>query len=489
MPKKERVKGWGLPKLAVLGLASLAVLSGLSCGSGSDSSTLETAPERPNFIIILTDNMGYGDLGCYGSEVNRTPEVDRMAREGMLFTSFYSSSGVCTPSRASLMTGSYAQRVDMHISDKDGWVLRPVAAKGLNPSEVTIAEVLKQQGYVTSCIGKWHLGDQPEFLPTRQGFDTFFGIPYSEDMYPRPNRDWPPVPLLRNGEVVEAPVDLTSTTRRYVEEAIRFLEENRDHPFFLYFPHHLPGSMAEPVVDPRFAGQSQNGPWGDSIEEIDWSVGEILGALERLGLEDRTLVVFVSDNGAPLAHGGSNDPLGGTGYTTAEGGMRVPCIVRWPGRVPAGQSCDELSTMMDLLPTFARLAGGEPPLDRKIDGEDIWPLMAGIPEAESPHEVFYYYMVDQLQAVRQGNWKLHLELENTVGARQGQDQFRPLRLIDLSEDLKEEHDLSSQHPEVVQNLLQLAERAREDLGDAGLPGPGRRRAGWVDDPTPRVLNP
>jgi len=441
----------------------------------------------PNFVLILTDNLGYGDLACYGSRVNRTPQIDWMAQEGMRFTSFYSSSGVCTPSRASLMTGCYAQRVDMHVSDKQGWVLRPVAAKGLNPSEVTLAEILKRQGYFTSCIGKWHLGDQLAFLPTRQGFDSFYGIPYSEDMYPRAQRMWPPVPLLRNEKVVEAPVDLATTTQRYVDEAVRFMEVNQARPFFLYFPHHLPGSMRKPVVNSRFAGQSANGPWGDSIEEIDWSVGRILQAIQRLKLDERTLVVFVSDNGAPLAHGGSNAPLGGSGYTTSEGGMRVPCIMRWPGRIPAGQTCDELCTLMDILPTFARLAGAALPQDRKIDGYDAWTLWSGRPGAKSPYRAFAYYMVDQLQAVRSGPWKLHLALNIKPNSRELRQQKRPMRLIDLRHDPQEAHDVSAQHPNVLKTLLATAERLQEELGDVGHPGTGQRPAGWVEHPTPRVL--
>ncbi|MCP4263880.1 MAG: sulfatase [Planctomycetes bacterium] len=443
--------------------------------------------EQTNFVIILTDNMGYGDLTCYGSRINRTPHIDQMAREGMRFTNFYSSSGVCTPSRASLMTGCYAQRVDMHVSDKNGWVLRPVAAKGLNTSEVTIAEMLRQQGYATTCVGKWHLGDQPEFLPTRQGFDSFYGIPYSEDMYPRPGRKWPPMPLLRNEQVVEAPVDLTSTTRRYVTEAIRFMKNNRKRPFFLYFPHHLPGSMRKPVVDARFTGKSANGPWGDSVEEIDWSVGEILQAIQELNLDERTLVMLVSDNGAPIGYGGSNSPLGGTGYTTSEGGMRVPCIMRWPGTIPTKQTCDELCTMMDILPTFVRLAGGILPQDRIIDGKDAWPLWSGQRGAKSSHDVFYYYMMDQLQAVRSGQWKLHLELSSKPGAREGLSQKRPMRLINLSQDIQEKLDVSAQHPDIVKSLLAWADKAREDLGDAGRKGTGQRKAGWVKNPTPRVL--
>jgi len=471
-----------LLKFAGMNITS-TVLLGCHRGDSLRAPLCPEGSERPNFIIILCDNLGYGDLGCYGSTVHCTLYVDQMAKEGMLLTSFYASSGVCTPSRASLMTGCYAQRVDMHISDKNGHVLRPVSAKGLNPNEVTLAEILQKQGYATACIGKWHLGDQPEFLPRNHGFDYFYGIPYSEDMTPHHTPAWPPLPLIRNEEVVEAPVDLTGTTRRYLKEAMRFISENCDRPFFLYFAHHLPGSKRIPEVDPQFSGRSVNGRYGDSIEEIDFSVGQIIDALRKLDLHERTLMIFTSDNGTPQGHGGSNAPLAGWGYSTMEGGMRVPCIVRWPGMVPAGTTCNELCTTMDLLPTFARLAETEPPKDRIIDGKNIWLLLTGEPDAESPYEVFYYYMVDQLQAVRSDKWKLYLPLKKLRGKRAS----RPMKLVDLSRDIGETTDLSQQHPEVVEKLLAWAEKACEDLGDLGRKSRGQRPAGFVQHPTPRLL--
>ena len=260
------------------GITSSVLLTG--CRQASVSIPfLGQKRRKPNFVIILCDNLGYGDIGCFGSTKHRTPHIDRLATEGMRFTSFYSSSGVCTPSRASLMTGCYAQRVDMHISDKNGSVLRPIAAKGLNPDEITIAEILREQGYATACLGKWHLGDQLEFLPRRHGFDYYLGIPYSEDMVPSHTPSWPPLPLIRNEEVIEAPVDLTRSTRRYLKEAARFMRENCNRPFFLYFAHHLPGSRRIAEVDPQFLDKSFNGRYGDSVEEIDWSVGQIINTL------------------------------------------------------------------------------------------------------------------------------------------------------------------------------------------------------------------
>ncbi len=449
----------------------------------SQKPSSQPASIRPNFIIILCDNLGYGDLGCFGSKINRTPHIDRLAREGTRLTNFYSSSPVCTPSRASLMTGCYAQRVGMHISDKGGWVLQPASAKGLNPSEVTIAEILKGRDYATACLGKWHLGDQPEFLPTRHGFDYYLGIPYSEDMVPEHTPSWPPLPLLRNETVVEAPVDLTRMTKRYVQEATVFIRKNRDKPFFLYFAHHLPGSRKLPVVDPQFHGKSANGRYGDSVEEIDWSVGQIMSELKRLVIDDRTLVVLTSDNGTPPGKGGSNAPWGGWAYSTSEGGMRMPCIVRWPEKVPADRTCDELCTMMDLLPTFAGLAGADLSRNRIIDGKDIWPLWSGRPGEKSPHRMFCYYMINQLQAVRSGKWKLHLPLKKM----RGKVVNRPLKLIDLSKDSKEADNLSQEHPDIVRKLMSLADQARLDLGDLDHPGAGQRPADYVDCPTPPVV--
>lgn len=453
------------------------------------------ASSTPNFVFILADNMGYGDLGCYGSELHRTPNIDRLAKEGIRLTSFYATSGVCTPSRASLMTGCYAQRVDMHLSDKGKWVLYPVSFKGLNPREITVAEMLKEAGYATACMGKWHLGDQPECMPLVHGFDYYYGIPYSEDMIPSVDPEWPDLPLLENNRVIEAPADLTSTTRRYVGEAIRFITENRDRPFFLYFPHNLPGSRAVPVVDEAFSGGSTNGPYGDAIEEIDWSVGQIMDVLKEMGIEKKTMIIFASDNGSPLGRagssgGGSNEPFSGSGYTTMEGGMRVPCVVQWRNMIPAGISSNELCTMMDWLPTFAHLSGAKVTGDRIIDGKNIWPLLSGDDNAKTPYDFFYYYSMDQLQAVREGNWKLHLPLENKYdgGDKHGFYGSSPMKLIDLSKDIREEHDVSGQFPEVVQRLLQQAEEISKELGDPGHKGEKVRPALYVKNPKPLILN-
>lgn len=430
------------------------------------------APRPPNFIIILADNLGYGDLGCYGSAKHRTPNLDRMAREGMRFTDFYVASGVCTPSRASLLTGCYPRRVGLHFTEPDGAVLRPVSPNGLHPDEVTIAEALKTRGYATAIVGKWHLGDRPEFLPTRQGFDSFYGIPYSEDMVggrslPGQSAPWPPLPLMENEKIVEAPADRDLLTKRYTERSLELLEQHHRRPFFLYLAHAMPGSTPAPFASEKFRGRSANGPYGDAVEELDWSTGEILAAVRRLGLENNTLVVFLSDNGAVRRDPpqGSNLPLGGWGYTTAEGGQRVPFLARWPGgRVPAGRDCRAMASAMDLLPTLAGLAGAPLPPGRPIDGKDIWPLLSGR-SRRSPHEAFYFYQGAQLQAVRSGPWKLYLTAP------------RNLALYNLETDLGETTDLAARHPAVVARLAALAEKARAELGDGDRRGAGQRPAG------------
>lgn len=463
----------------------LAAVLVLIVSSGDAGEAAESAP--PNLVLILCDNLGYGDVGCFGSTLHRTPHLDRMAAEGMRLTDFYVASGVCTPSRAAIMTGCYPRRVNLHVSDTNGLVLQPVSPKGLHPDERTLAEILKDAGYATACIGKWHLGDQPEFLPTRQGFDEYLGIPYSDDMTPREGKPWPPLPLLKGEEVIEAGVDRNLLTRRYTEASIEFIEEHQDEPFFLYLPHAMPGSTREPFASDRFRGKSANGAYGDSVEELDWSTGEILSALERLGLDEKTLVIWTSDNGAPRRNPpqGINIPLRGWGYDTSEGAMRVPAIVRWPGHVPQGVSCSELCTAMDLLPTFAALAGAALPEGTQLDGRNIWPLLSGHPEASSPHEAFYYYAGTQLQAVRSGDWKLYLAVETLPGSRRPPMKETPA-LFNLATDLAEETNLVSSHPQVVKRLMTLAESARKDLGDADREGVGQRPAGWVDHVTPRV---
>ncbi len=448
-------------------------------------SALCSEPSRPNVILILCDNLGYGDAGCFNPEAKqRTPRIDRMAAEGMKFTDCYAAAAVCTPSRAALMTGCYPRRVGLDNTDPDGLVLRPVSQNGLNPKEITIAELFKGQGYATACIGKWHLGDQTPFLPTRQGFDYYLGIPYSDDMVARESRpEWPPLPLMENEKVIDAPVDRNLLTKRYTERTVRFIEEHRERPFFIYLPHAMPGSTASPFASEAFRGKSANGPWGDSVEELDWSTGEILDALKRLDLDENTLVIWTNDNGAPAPdrRGGSNLPLKGNAYSVAEGGMRVPLIARWPGRIPAGAVCREVVTLMDMLPTLGRLAGAEMPTDRVIDGHDIRTLLFAEPGATSPTKAFFYYYINQIQAVRSGPWKLYLPQPGKKG------EAGKLQLYNLVEDLAETNNLADTHPDVVTRLERLVDQARDDLGETDRKGANVRPVGRFENPRPRVV--
>jgi arylsulfatase A-like enzyme len=455
------------------------------CANGLLQSANSSA-DKPNFIIIFCDDLGYGDLGCFGSKKHRTPNIDRMADEGMRFTSFYVTSGVCTPSRSSLMTGCYPRRVNMHQSGKQEWVLFPVASKGLNPNEITIAEVLKSRGYSTACVGKWHLGDQPQFLPTRQGFDYYYGIPYSNDMGSKQRKINPPLPLMQNEQVIEAPANQNTLTKRYTEQVIKFITANKDKPFFVYLPHTMPHNPVH--SSDNFRGKSANDGYGDCVEEIDFSTGRILETLKKLNIDDRTLVIFTSDNGAASRWGGSNLPLSGFKGSTAEGGMREPAVMRWPGKIPAGKICDELTSTLDLLPTLAQLAGTKAPTDRIIDGKNIWPLMAGKKGVTSPHKAFYYYKIDQLQAVRSGKWKLHLPYKIKRRNQEKDSTNAPLKLYDLETDIAEKNNVADQHPDVVRHLIALAEKAQEDLGDVNRKGTGQRPAGWVVTPKPLLFS-
>ena len=444
------------------------------------------AQSQPNIIIIFCDDLGYGDLGSYGSKVNRTPRIDGLTKEGMRFTDFYSSSPVCTPSRASLLTGSYARRVGMHEDATGHWVLIPRSKRGLNPNELTLAEALKTKTYATACIGKWHLGDQPEHLPTRHGFDYYYGIPYSNDMQQAKRGD-PPLPLVRQETVLEAPADQSTLTMRYTEEAIRFIEKNKNRPFFLYLPHTFPHLPL--FASPAFKDKSANGRYGDSVEEIDWSTGEILDCLDRLKLADNTLVIFTSDNGSNARNGGSNHPLAGKKGQTMEGGMRVPMIARWPGKIPAGTVCTEIATTMDFLPTICVITGAQLP-KAPIDGHDIQALLYGVEDTGSPYEAFYYYRRRQLQAVRQGDWKYHLPLKETHPnwtTAQTLGPGSPEKLVNLARDLQETTDLSTEYPGILSKMRSMAETAVEQLGNDANDGNKQRKSLTLETSTPMVM--
>lgn len=427
------------------------------------------APAKPNFVVIFIDDMGYGDIGPFGSKINQTPHLDRMADEGMKLTSFYVAAPVCTPSRAALMTGCYPKRVGLARGSGHA-VLFPGDYHGLHPDEITVAEILKDAGYATGCFGKWHLGDQPQFLPRSQGFDEYYGIPYSNDMWhghPRHQDgtwDFSPLPIVHNGEAVGEVKDMDDQAmlcKQFTDEAVKFIRQNKERPFFVYLPHafvHHPRAARQQFMD-----QAENVTEAQ-IEEVDWSAGQILDTLRELNLDEKTLVIFTSDNGG--ARGCVNAPLRGGKGSAFEGGMREPTLAWWPGRVPASSVCDELVTAMDVLPTFATLAGGQVPDDRIIDGKDVSPLLLGKPDAKSPHEAFFYYRGERLDAVRSGPWKL----------------FANGRLFDLSEDIGEQKNVAQQHNDVVNRLRGYLDRTREDLGDGDRPGKNCRAVGVAQDP-------
>lgn len=450
-----------------------------------------TKSNPPNFIIIFTDDQGYGDLSCFGGKHIQTPRIDRMAAEGSRLTSFYVAAPVCTPSRAGLMTGCYPKRIGMATGTKTG-VLLAGDAKGLNPEEITIAEVLRAAGYRTGMFGKWHLGDQPEFLPTRQGFDEFFGIPYSHDIHSfHPRQDhyhFPLLPLLEGEKVVEMEPDADFLTKRITERAVKFIKENKDVPFFLYIPHpipHAPLHVSPPFMegvasetlaklkeeDGNIDYRTRDKLFRQAISEIDWSVGEILDTLQANGLDENTLVIFTSDNGPPKnTLFASPGPLRGHKGTTFEGGMREPTVIRWPGKIPKGSRNDELMTTMDLLPTFATLAGAQVPTDRVIDGKDIWPTLSG--KANTPHEAFFYHGANDLKAVRSGKWKLHIVTKG--------DRANPTarELYDLETDIGEKTNVLAKHPDIEKRLLSYVKSFETELARNSRP------AAFVKNPKP-----
>lgn len=457
------------------------------------------AQQLPNVVVIFIDDLGFADIGPFGAHAYTTPNLDRMAREGMRFTDFLVSTAVCSASRAALLTGCYHRRVSIEGA------LGPNAKIGINADEVTLAEICKQKGYATACFGKWHLGHHPKFLPPQHGFDEYFGLPYSNDMWPlhpdyaelpaaaaKRKQGYPNLPLIENDRIVDSEVtgdDQKQLTTWYTERAVGFIERNKARPFLLYVPHsmvHVPLFVSE-----KFAGKSGKGLFADVVMEIDWSVGEILGALRKHGLDDNTLVVFTADNGPWLSYGdhaGSAAPLREGKGTIFEGGLREPTVMRWPGRIPANTTCKELASTIDLLPTVAALIGAKLP-EHPIDGKDIRPLLFGEADARSPHEAFYCYYDGELRAVRDRRWKLHFAHGyRTLAGGAGGTLGRPapyqqakiaLSLFDLDNDVGESTDVAKDHPDVVARLEKLAERAREQLGDqlTGREGNARRPVG------------
>lgn len=433
---------------------------------------LTAAPERPNVIIIYADDLGWGDLGCYGNPSIRTPNLDSMAARGMRFTDFYSAAEVCTPSRAALLTGRYPVRNGM-CHDKFR-VLRNNSLGGLPKDEMTLPKILKKQGYDTGCVGKWHLGHRPEHLPPNHGFDSYFGMPFSNDMMPSPdapkgrtkmfeeNNAYWRTPLIRDLEVVDERPDQRQLTRLYTEESLKFINAHKERPFFLYLAHsfpHVPLFASE-----AFRGKSRGGIYGDVVEEIDWSVGKIVQELRQLKLEQNTLIVFSSDNGPWTLfdnHGGSAGPLREGKGSTWEGGMRVPGLFVWPGHIPEGTVQRQLASTMDVFATVAKVAGAQLPRDRSIDGQDISPLLFQ-KDATPEHTPFFYYRGSRLFAVRMGEWKAHFITQSGYGGDAAVLHDVPL-LFHLGEDPGERWNRADKHPEILASMREAVSRHQEGI--------------------------
>ena len=448
----------------------------------------KTASERPNIILIFADDLAYGDLGIYGAKGWTTPNLDQLAEDGTRFTQFYVPHAVCTASRAALLTGAYANRLELYGA------LDHTAKHGLNPEETTIAELLKANGYQTGMVGKWHLGHHPEFLPTRQGFDSYFGLPYSNDMWPNHPESknyYPPLPLIEGEKAIAYLEDQQELSSWYTYKSLEFIEKNQEKPFFLYLAHNMPHVPL--YVSDKFKGKSEQGLYGDVMMEIDWSVGEIRKKLKALGLEENTLVIFTSDNGPWLSYGGHAGLQGGLKEgkgTSWDGGIRVPAIFTWPGKIPAGTVQNQSAMTIDILPTLAKLTGS--PLPKlKIDGSDIWSLVMGEKGSLKPY--FAYYNTNELQAVIYGKWKLvfpHTYRTIPVGTELRNDgipvkyshiKLEKAQLFDLAKDPGESMDVSAQNPEILTQLNGFADQARADMGDSltGKVGIGNRKAGRI----------
>ncbi len=458
--------------------------------------------DQPNIVIIFTDDQGYGDLGSYGATGFTTPHLDKMAAKGMRFTHFYAAQAVCSASRAGLLTGCYPNRIGITGA------LSPQATHGLSDEELTIAEMLKTEGYATGIFGKWHLGHHKQFLPLQHGFDEYLGIPYSNDMWPvhyggAPVTDTthrkskhPPLPLIQDNETIERITTMEQQdqlTVRYTEKAIDFIERNQSGPFFLYVPHtmaHVPLGVSE-----RFKGKSEQGLYGDVIMEIDWSVGQIIETLETLNLSDNTLVIFISDNGPWLNfgnHAGSTAGLREGKGTTFEGGQRVPCIMKWPAKITPGTICNRLASALDIMPTIATITGTSLP-EHKIDGVSILPLLSGEKNADPRETFYYYYGRNNLQAIRYRHWKMtfpHISrsYRQVLPANDGlQGPYSrdtvSIALYDLRRDPGETYDIQELYPEVVEEIQAIAREAREDLGDhlLGITGKNRRQPGFLTE--------
>lgn len=467
--------------------------------------TTTSAATSPNIVIIYTDDQGYADVGVFGAKGFKTPNLDRLAAEGRIFRNFHVAQAVCSASRTALLTGCYPNRVGIHGA------LGPRAKTGISSNEVTLAELVKQKNYATAIFGKWHLGDAPQFLPTRHGFDEYFGLPYSNDMWPfhpeyiseeakQRKRGFPDLPLIEGEKIVNpkvTPEDQTQLTTWYTEHSVSFIDRNKERPFLLYLAHSMPHVPL--FVSDKFRGKSERGLYGDVIEEIDWSVGEVMKALQKNGLEKNTLIIFASDNGPWLNYGdhaGSAFPLREGKGTSWEGGTRVPCIMRWPGKIPAGTESQSMLMTIDIFPTIAKLIGAKLPA-HPIDGKDVWPIISSKAAAKNPHDTYwFYYEQNQLQSIISGDgkWKLLLPHRyRTLAGRAGGTGGNPVNyehlslteaeLYDLQHDMSETKNVAAKNPEVVKRLEAAAAKARQELGDsltkrsgAGAREPGRLAA-------------
>ena len=491
------------------------LLAVATLGLVATHSLAQSHPRKPNIVLILADDLGYGDLSCYGADDIATPNIDRMAADGVKLTSFYVSP-VCSPTRAAIMTGSHSTRVGI------GGVMFPRNSHGLNPDEITLPELLKDQGYATALIGKWHLGNQDVFQPLNHGFDYWYGTPASNNQFFYPtikkyaadcvfregytrdgilNREAAACPLIRNNVVIEVPANQTQFTQRYTRETIRFITENKESPFFVYLAHNMPHIPLH--ASKEFVGSSKRGIYGDTIQELDWSTGEILRSLIELGLDRNTLVIFTSDNGPNTGKGGSAGPLKGGKGSTLEGGVRVPFVARWPETIPKGTESDEPITGMDLLPTLTRLAGGDVPNDRVIDGKDVWPLLAGEPDAKSPHEAVFYLRGRGIQGIRVGDWKYLVDDSSKKAALKpevkltAEEQKLPRKerkaiikersratiqkkrptetLYNLTNDIGEQDNLFAKHPEIAAQMKKrmslFSNELRKNTRPAGIAEP------------------
>ena len=470
----------------------LLLLAVWSCVSLS----AKTGTNPPNVVVIFMDDMAYADIGPFGAKAYPTPHLDRMAKEGRKFTDFYVTQAVCSASRAGLLTGCYNVRVGILGA------LGPKSTHGLNPKEITLAELCKQRGYATACFGKWHLGHHQKFLPLQHGFDEYFGIPYSNDMWPyHPGvrhlpmaerlKKWPHLPLIEGNKIINPTVtgkDQEQITTQLTERSVQFIEKNKDKPFFLYVPH--PMVHVPLYVSDKFKGKSKAGLFGDVMMEIDWSVGQILETLRKHQLDKNTLVIFTSDNGPWLSYGdhaGSAEPLREGKGTMFDGGCRESALMWWPGTIPAGSECTTPAMTIDLLPTVAELIGARLP-KHPIDGKSIVKLLKGTSDT-SPHEAYYFYYGRQLQAIRMGKWKLHFPHGyRTMAGRPGGTGGIPTRysqakiglaLFDMEKDIGETTDVKAKHPDIVKHLQALGDKMRNELGDNGRTGNGIRPAGQL----------